>query len=95
MAVTVVDDYVAEAMRLEGILALLTEAQWLTQSGADGWSIADVVLHTSRHQPAAARRMARAPDAAVRALAGRRRAGRGALLADRAGWRDHLDLRAG
>jgi hypothetical protein len=53
MAVTVVDDYVAEAMRLEGILALLTEAQWLTQSG------------------------------------------RGALLADRAGWRDHLDLRAG
>jgi uncharacterized protein (TIGR03084 family) len=45
MAVTVVDDYVAEAMRLEGILALLTEAQWLTQSSADGWSIADVVLH--------------------------------------------------
>jgi uncharacterized protein (TIGR03084 family) len=45
MAVTVVDDYAAEAMRLEGILGLLTEAQWQAQSGADGWSIADVVLH--------------------------------------------------
>jgi len=45
MAVTVVDDYVAEAMRLEGILATLTEAQWLTPSGAGGWSIADVTLH--------------------------------------------------
>jgi uncharacterized protein (TIGR03084 family) len=45
MAVTVVDDYVAEAMRLDAILALLTDGQWRTQSGADGWSIADVVLH--------------------------------------------------
>ena len=45
MAETIVDDYVAEAKRLEGILGLLTTAQWLTQSGADGWSIADVVLH--------------------------------------------------
>ena len=34
---TVVDDYVAETVRLEGILGLLTEAQWLTESGADGW----------------------------------------------------------
>jgi uncharacterized protein (TIGR03084 family) len=43
--VTVIDDYVAESVRLEGILALLTEAQWLAPSGADGWSVADVVLH--------------------------------------------------
>lgn len=48
MTVTVVDDYVAEAVRLEGILGLLTEAQWLTQSGADGWSAADVVLHLAQ-----------------------------------------------
>jgi uncharacterized protein (TIGR03084 family) len=43
--VTVIDDYVAETVRLEGILGLLTEAQWLAPSGADGWSVADVVLH--------------------------------------------------
>ena len=48
MAVTVVDDYVAETVRLEGILGLLTEAQWLAQSGADGWSVADVVLHLAQ-----------------------------------------------
>jgi uncharacterized protein (TIGR03084 family) len=43
--VTIVDDFAAEAVRLEGILGLLTEAQWLAKSGADGWSVADVVLH--------------------------------------------------
>ena len=42
---TVIDDYVAETVRLEGILGLLTEAQWLAPSAADGWSVADVVLH--------------------------------------------------
>jgi Mycothiol maleylpyruvate isomerase N-terminal domain len=47
-AVTVVDDYVAESIRLEGILGLLTEAQWLAPSGADGWSVADVVLHLAQ-----------------------------------------------
>jgi uncharacterized protein (TIGR03084 family) len=46
--VTVVDDYVAETVRLESILGLLTEAQWLTESGADGWSVADVVLHLAQ-----------------------------------------------
>jgi uncharacterized protein (TIGR03084 family) len=45
---TVVDDLVAEAMRLESILGLLTEAQWLTESGAAGWSVADVVLHLAQ-----------------------------------------------
>ena len=45
---TVVDDYVAEAVRLESILGLLTEAQWLTESGAGGWSVADVVLHLAQ-----------------------------------------------
>jgi len=46
--VTVIDDYVAETVRLQGILGLLTEAQWLAPSAADGWSIADVVLHLAQ-----------------------------------------------
>jgi uncharacterized protein (TIGR03084 family) len=45
---TVVDDLVAETMRLESILGLLTEEQWLMESGADGWSVADVVLHLAQ-----------------------------------------------
>jgi uncharacterized protein (TIGR03084 family) len=48
VTVTVVDDYAAEAVRLEDILGLLTEAQWLTESGASGWSVADVVLHLAQ-----------------------------------------------
>jgi uncharacterized protein (TIGR03084 family) len=50
--VTVIDDYVAESVRLEGILALLTEAQWLAPSDADGWSVADVVLHLAQSDEA-------------------------------------------
>ncbi len=46
--VAVVDDFVAEAVRLESILGLLTEEQWQTESGADGWSVADVVLHLAQ-----------------------------------------------
>ena len=42
---TVIDDFVAEALRLQSILGLLTQAQWQADSGADGWSVADVVLH--------------------------------------------------
>jgi uncharacterized protein (TIGR03084 family) len=45
---TVVDDFVAEAVRLQGILGLLTPAQWQAESGADGWSVADVVLHLAQ-----------------------------------------------
>jgi uncharacterized protein (TIGR03084 family) len=48
VTVAVVDDYVAEAARLEDILGALTEAQWLTESAADGWSVADVVLHLAQ-----------------------------------------------
>jgi uncharacterized protein (TIGR03084 family) len=48
VTVAVVDDYVAEAVRLEDILGRLTEAQWLTESGADGWSVVDVVLHLAQ-----------------------------------------------
>lgn len=48
MTLPVVDDYVAEAARLEEILGALSEAQWLTESGAGGWSVADVVLHLAQ-----------------------------------------------
>jgi uncharacterized protein (TIGR03084 family) len=52
MTVTVFDDYVAETARLEDILAALNEAQWLTQSAAPGWSVADVVLHLAQSEEA-------------------------------------------
>ena len=45
---TVIDDLAAEAARLDGILGLLTEEQWLADSAADGWSVADVVLHLAQ-----------------------------------------------
>ena len=45
---TVIDDFVAEGARLQSILGLLTEAQWLAESGAGGWSVADVVLHLAQ-----------------------------------------------
>jgi uncharacterized protein (TIGR03084 family) len=48
MSVAVVDDYVAETVRLEEILGPLTEAQWRTKSGASGWSVTDVVLHLAQ-----------------------------------------------
>ena len=44
------DDYAAETGRLEAILGLLTEEQWLTESGASGWSVADVVLHLAQSE---------------------------------------------
>ena len=48
MTDAIVDDLIAEAMRLESILGLLTEAQWLTELSATGWSVADVVLHLAQ-----------------------------------------------
>jgi uncharacterized protein (TIGR03084 family) len=47
-ALTVTDDFVAETLRLQGILGLLTQAQWRAGSGAAGWSVADVVLHLAQ-----------------------------------------------
>lgn len=41
----VIEDLVAEQDRLDSILAGLSEEQWLTESAAAGWSVADVVLH--------------------------------------------------
>jgi uncharacterized protein (TIGR03084 family) len=42
------DDLAAEQERLEKILAGLEEAQWMSASGAAGWTVADVVLHLAQ-----------------------------------------------
>jgi hypothetical protein len=47
---TVFDDLSAEQERLEDILGGLDEAQWLSASGATGWTIADVVLHLAQSE---------------------------------------------
>ena len=47
---TVFDDLAAEQERLEGILGGLDEAQWMSASGAAGWTVADVVLHLAQSE---------------------------------------------
>ncbi len=47
---TVFDDLSAEQERLAGILGGLDDAQWLSASGAAGWTIADVVLHLAQSE---------------------------------------------
>src|SRR5258707_159538 len=47
---SVFDDLAAEQERLEKILLGLDEAQWLSPSGAAGWTIADVVLHLAQSE---------------------------------------------
>jgi hypothetical protein len=49
---TIFDDLAAEQDRLEVILLGLAEAQWLTESGAAGWSVADVMLHLAQTEEA-------------------------------------------
>jgi uncharacterized protein (TIGR03084 family) len=51
---SIFDDLGAEQERLEKILSGLDEAQWLSASGAQGWTIADVVLHLAQSEEAAA-----------------------------------------
>ena len=41
---TIFDDLEAEEDTLQGILDGLDEAQWVSPSGAAGWTVADVVL---------------------------------------------------
>jgi uncharacterized protein (TIGR03084 family) len=45
---TIFDDLVAEYERLEAILYGLSEEQWTTESGAPGWTVADVILHLAQ-----------------------------------------------
>ena len=47
---TIFDDLAAEQERLEGILLGLEEAQWTSASAAQGWTIADVVLHLAQSE---------------------------------------------
>jgi uncharacterized protein (TIGR03084 family) len=47
---TIFDDLSAEQERLAQILAGLTDAQWLSESGAPGWTVADVVLHLAQSE---------------------------------------------
>ena len=70
MADSVVDDLVAEGVRLDSILSLLTEAQWLADSAADGWSVADVVLHLAQSDEGVAATAAGERGAGPRAGAG-------------------------
>jgi hypothetical protein len=51
-AVDIFDDLVAEQDRLETILVALDAATWETESGAPGWTIADVVLHLAQTEEA-------------------------------------------
>ena len=51
---SIFDDLEAEQQRLEKILSGLDEAQWRSASAAEGWTIADVVLHLAQSEEAAA-----------------------------------------
>ena len=46
------DDLEAEQDRLEGILSGLGDGQWMAPSGADGWTVSDVVLHLAQSEEA-------------------------------------------
>jgi uncharacterized protein (TIGR03084 family) len=46
------DDLEAEQERLQRILDGLDQAQWASQSGAPGWTVADVVLHLAQTEEA-------------------------------------------
>ncbi len=47
---TIFDDLVAEQDRLDALLGGLDEAQWMSPSGAAGWTVADVVLHLAQSE---------------------------------------------
>jgi uncharacterized protein (TIGR03084 family) len=51
---SIFEDLAAEEERLEKILSGLDEVQWGSASGAQGWTIADVVLHLAQSEEAAA-----------------------------------------
>ena len=46
------DDLAAEQDRLDGILSGLGASQWAAASGADGWTVCDVVLHLAQSEEA-------------------------------------------
>jgi uncharacterized protein (TIGR03084 family) len=48
----VIDDLEAEQERLEAVLDELDDAAWRSPSAAEGWSVADVVLHLAQTEDA-------------------------------------------
>ncbi|MFI0484649.1 maleylpyruvate isomerase family mycothiol-dependent enzyme [Actinomadura sp. 9N215] len=44
----ILDDLAAEYRQLDAMLEALTPEQWSRPSGADGWSVSDVVLHLAQ-----------------------------------------------
>lgn len=50
--VEIFDDLEAEEERLEAILEILDDDQWVSESGAPRWSVADVVLHLALSEEA-------------------------------------------
>ncbi|MBC6459928.1 maleylpyruvate isomerase family mycothiol-dependent enzyme [Actinomadura sp. HBU206391] len=42
------DDLAAEYRQLDAVLAALTQDQWSRPSGAEGWTVSDVVLHLTQ-----------------------------------------------
>ena len=68
---TVFDDLAAEQDRLDHILSGLDEAQWTSPSAAQGWTIADVVLHLAQSEEGVEATAARRPlRAGLGAMAG-------------------------
>lgn len=52
MTITIFDDLAAEEELLETVLSGLSEQAWRSASGADGWTVADVVLHLTQTEEA-------------------------------------------
>ena len=79
---TVFDDLIAEQDRLEGVLLGFGDPEWLTESGAAGWTVADVVLHLAQSEEGV---VASAAGADLRTTIAGGGAGGGAeLVSDRA-----------
>jgi uncharacterized protein (TIGR03084 family) len=51
----ILDDLAAEYERIDGILAELTREQWLSESDAAGWTVADVMIHLAQTEEAVVR----------------------------------------
>jgi uncharacterized protein (TIGR03084 family) len=64
--VEIFDDLVAELDRLETILESLDDASWMTESGAPGWTITDVVLHLAQTEEMVVATLSAAEDAGWR-----------------------------
>jgi uncharacterized protein (TIGR03084 family) len=69
---SIFDDLAAEQERLEKILLGLNEGQWTSPSGAQDWTVADVVLHLAQSEEAVVAMAAR----------GQLRAGLGVVAGD-------------